>query len=98
MMTETQEQISKVCEDIRLLLIKKNEDYGNSFHEPINIFSRLSAKEGILIRIDDKLKRLKNLTTSEYEANFESIQDTVRDLIGYLILLLVETDDKKEWA
>lgn len=97
-MTETQEHISKVCEDIRLLLIKKNEDYGNSFHEPINIFSKLSAREGLLVRIDDKLKRLQNLTTSEYEANFEGIKDTVKDLIGYLILLLVETKDKKEWA
>jgi hypothetical protein len=76
-------QVTVALEEIRDLLIAKNQKYGNSALEPLGVFSQLSAKEGLLVRIDDKLKRIKN---GSLERNDE---DVVNDLIGYLILLKI---------
>lgn len=79
-MTQTMQQIiTDECDALKHLLLKKNESYGNSAAEPINIFSKASAIEQINVRIDDKLKRLRDGQEFENE-------DTEQDLIGYLIL------------
>lgn len=70
------------CLEIAELLINKNISYGSSFDKPINIFSQTTPGEQILIRIDDKLNRIKN--GKEY-----ATEDTVLDLIGYLTLYRV---------
>lgn len=75
------EKLYKVLEEIQNLLVSKNEKYGNSALEPIGVFSKLSPREGLLIRIDDKLKRIKNGSLEKDD------EDVVNDLIGYLILL-----------
>ncbi len=79
-------EILETCEEITELLLKKNIAYGNSALSPVRIFSKASTTEQLLVRIDDKLNRLKN--GSEYPGD-----DTVMDLIGYLILLLVAKDN-----
>ena len=71
------------CMQIAELLLEKNIAYGNSAIEPVRIFSKASATEQILVRIDDKLNRL--MRGSEYQD-----EDTITDLIGYLILLKVQ--------
>ena len=68
------------CLDIAKLLISKNVSYGSSYSNPINIFSKSTPKEQIYIRIDDKLNRVHK--GKEYAS-----EDTVLDLIGYLVLL-----------
>lgn len=73
-------KILNECLDIAELLINKNKSYGSSYSHPINIFSKADPKEQINIRIDDKLNRIKK--GSEYPS-----EDTILDLIGYLILL-----------
>lgn len=80
---ETVALIAKSCDDIRDLLIQKNRAYGNSALEPIRIFSKASSNEQILVRIDDKLNRIKQ------GANCLDDEDVLQDLIGYLILLKV---------
>jgi hypothetical protein len=72
-----------VLSEIRDMLISKNEKYGNSALEPLGVFSQLSAKEGLLIRIDDKLKRIKNGSLDRDD------EDVINDLIGYLVLLKI---------
>jgi hypothetical protein len=67
---------------IRDLLITKNEKYGNSALEPLRVFSRASSVEQILVRIDDKLSRIKSASSLEDE-------DVILDLIGYLLLLRI---------
>jgi len=59
-------------------LVKKQRDYG---HENIARFGR----QGLIIRTHDKLARLENLTKSarSYQAQNESIVDTVLDIAGY---------------
>jgi len=81
-------QVGVVLDEIRDLLIAKNLKYGNSALEPLGVFSQLSAKEGLLVRIDDKLKRIKNGSLEKDD------EDVVNDLIGYLVLLKIQADKK----
>ena len=81
--TSVQEDIEIVCNSIKDLLISKNKKYGNSALEPKRIFSQSDAMEQIKVRIDDKLSRI---ATSGTEGADE---DTLQDLIGYLVLLKV---------
>lgn len=67
---------------INRMLIEKNAKYGNSALEPIRIFSKASPMEQILVRLDDKLSRLRTQHINEDE-------DVLDDLIGYLILLKI---------
>jgi len=79
----TQIEIEKTCEEIKQLLLEKNRKYGDSALNPVRIFAKSDATEQLKVRIDDKLNRLKNLQEDETE-------DTVTDLIGYLILLKIK--------
>tara|TARA_R100000458_G_scaffold59945_1_gene73064 strand:- start:493 stop:1098 length:606 start_codon:yes stop_codon:yes gene_type:complete len=83
-------KIIKTMEDIRLFLIKKNEQYGDSALEPIRIFSKASKSEQLRVRIDDKLNRL-----VQGNADIESDDDVVKDLIGYLVLLLIHMKENQ---
>ena len=89
-MNETESKISVVCDDIKELLIHKNRKYGNSALQPNRIFSKCSATEQLLVRIDDKLNRIMKgaglLATDE---------DVVNDLIGYLVLLKISMASDK---
>jgi len=83
-MEKAQSAIIKICDDIKDMLLKKNSDYGNSALQPVRIFSKTDSVEQIRVRIDDKLSRIAN----HNEKHFDD-EDTVKDLIGYLILLLI---------
>jgi len=89
-MNETELKISGVCDDIKELLIHKNRKYGNSALKPNRIFSKCSATEQLLVRIDDKLNRIMKgaglLATDE---------DVINDLIGYLVLLKISMASDK---
>tara|TARA_R100000458_G_C8256855_1_gene232852 strand:+ start:628 stop:942 length:315 start_codon:yes stop_codon:yes gene_type:complete len=83
-MTGTQIEIACVCDDIKELLLYKNQQYGDSALNPSRIFSKASPVEQLLVRIDDKLNRIKKgaglISTDE---------DVIQDLIGYLVLLKI---------
>ena len=83
-MTETQEAIKTICEDVKELLLYKNKKYGNSALEPSRIFSKASAVEQLLVRIDDKLNRIQKGAGLLAED-----EDVIMDLIGYLVLLKI---------
>ena len=83
--------VSEVLIEIKDLLISKNQKYGNSALEPLGVFSKLSAEEGLLVRIDDKLKRIKNGSLEKDD------EDVVNDLIGYLVLLKVIENSKRNY-
>lgn len=76
------EAVEDVVREVAKMLIDKNTAYGNSALEPIRIFSKSSSIEQLHVRIDDKLSRLAK--GSEYPGD-----DTILDLIGYLIILLI---------
>ena len=79
------DQVSKVLDEIKDLLIVKNQKYGNSALEPLGVFSKLSPEQALFVRIDDKLKRIKNGSLQKDD------EDVVNDLIGYLVLLKILT-------
>ena len=83
-MKSTEELIKEVGREIVMLLIEKNKAYGDTANHPPQIFSKLSAREGILARLDDKLSRIKNKGLNDLT------EDSVADLIGYLILYKVQ--------
>jgi len=84
----TRDKIKKKCDDLKSLLLSKNDAYGNAALEPIGIFSQLESGESIKVRIDDKLKRISNRGIND------NTEDTVMDLAGYLILLMIAMDNE----
>ncbi len=80
-------KVKQICDDISNLLIRKNKAYGNAALEPIRVFSKLDAKQQILVRIDDKLSRIRNGNFSD-----DNNSDSLQDLIGYLVLLKIAMD------
>ena len=85
------EQVYRILSEITEMLIAKNEKYGNSALEPLGVFSQLSAKEGLLVRIDDKLKRIKNGSLDKDD------EDVINDLIGYLVLLKIHANQESSF-
>ena len=79
--------IQEKCNDIKHMLLRKNEQYGDSALNPIRIFSTSSTDEQLRVRIDDKLSRL-----TRGNDLLESDDDVIHDLIGYLVLLLIHKD------
>lgn len=90
-LTDTQARIVAECEGIKSLLLSKNSKYGNSAANPAQIFSQTNALDQIAIRCDDKLSRIRNmggLLRVLHDAKHVE-EDTVLDLIGYLLLARV---------
>ena len=83
---KTREKIERVGAEIIGLLISKNEAYGDSATNPVNIFSDGNAVDSLCARIDDKISRIAQ------KGIYDKTEDTVKDLVGYLILLLVALD------
>ena len=66
------------------IVIAKQHDYGHN-----NI---LAFKErGLVVRLWDKINRLKNLLWKNVEPKNESIEDTFTDIAGYAIIGLMLT-------
>tara|TARA_R110001632_G_scaffold107758_1_gene217473 strand:- start:181 stop:453 length:273 start_codon:yes stop_codon:yes gene_type:complete len=86
---KTEYLIKQIGKEVIDLLLEKNKAYGDTANDPPKIFSKLSAKEGILARIDDKLSRIKQVGIND------QTEDTMLDLIGYLILYRVQIKKEK---
>jgi len=75
--------VNRVFSEVSNMLVEKNRAYGNSAFAPARIFSKSSPIEQLLVRIDDKLSRIQTMDPACSE------EDTVLDLIGYLVLLRI---------
>jgi len=77
----------EICKKLNDLYAKKNADYGDSFAKLRQEYGSLA----ILIRLEDKLGRLKRLMMgNEQNVKDESVEDTLIDLANYAIMELVE--------
>jgi hypothetical protein len=84
-LTDTQNAIATACDEVKTLLLRKNAAYGDSVMSPMRVFSRASPEEAIRVRLDDKLSRIKR----GHAIDDESMDDTIDDAIGYLVLLKI---------
>jgi hypothetical protein len=92
MVESSHNDIARVCERVKNLLLEKNLKYGDSALNPIRIMSQSGPIEQILVRIDDKLNRVKQggiLTDDE---------DVLLDLIGYFVLLKIALERDAQGA
>jgi len=92
-LTETQKAIKEKCNVLRDLLLEKNKKYGNSALDPVRVFSDASTLEQLLVRMDDKLSRIKSMGVAQM-----GDEDTLLDLAGYLVLLMVQRDQENNDA
>ena len=84
------EKIIEITDSMKDLLLYKNEKYGDSALSPKNIFYKGDSTNSILIRLDDKIGRIKNNPDSKPRVN------DVCDIIGYCILLLASMNVSSE--
>ena len=81
----------------------KNRDYaGNDGLEPFANFTRVesmgicSTEQGFMTRITDKMSRLSSfLDSGKMHVEDESFNDTVIDVINYMVLLSAYIKDKQ---
>lgn len=85
------DQIIDVMDQITGTLLQKNAAYGNSAMDPVRIFSSSDSTEQLKVRIDDKLSRLARGKNTD-----KVPEDTLMDLIGYLVLLVIAQEQENE--
>jgi len=86
----TADRIRSKCSHLLDMLLAKNERYGDSALNPIRVFSQADTAEQLRVRIDDKLSRLL------HGADEWDDEDTLLDLCGYLILLIIAEEAEPE--
>lgn len=86
----SKEKIIEIMDSMKDLLLYKNEKYGDSALSPNNIFYKGDSTNSILIRLDDKIGRIKNNPDSLPRMN------DICDIIGYCTLLLVSMNISPE--
>ena len=88
----TPEKIQKQCDLLADLLKRKNADYGDSFSEAPYLLPKLTTNASAYIRLSDKFHRLRTLLNLEGQdqQTDESLEDTLRDVAGYCVLLLAD--------
>jgi hypothetical protein len=79
-----EQSIREACNRLADVLVQKNHDYGNSVEEQFRDYGDTS----INLRLEDKLRRLKNLSKSKALVN-EKKSETVLDAAGYSLLAYI---------
>ena len=78
-----------LCVELYALFIRKNHDYGDSFHLSFEEEGLAMAR----IRLSDKLNRFKALSRgAEQMVEGEPIRDTLIDLANYAIMTILELE------
>lgn len=89
----TKESINAIFDGMSESLVKKNQDYkGASFDLGIN---------GNMVHLWDKVSRYRNMVENKMsggQPNFESIEDTLKDIIGYAVigLHILKAEEKEK--
>lgn len=89
-----EEMFKSIVDEMYDIYIAKNSDYGSSVSDTYKDFGLVS----FLVRMQDKMNRLKTLNKKESLVKDEKIEDTLLDLANYSILALIELrlDSRKE--
>ena len=81
------DNLDEILTELKITMVQKHQDYGpyNIAHAPGG------AMNGLLVRMHDKTERLQNLYFHRKgnTPNYESIEDTLKDLANYAIIGLM---------
>ena len=87
----TAEKIKAITDNISAILLRKNEDYGSASFD--------LGTTGNMVHLWDKVRRYRSLIekmqVGNNKPNFESIEDTLKDIIGYAIIGLIILEDSQ---
>jgi hypothetical protein len=90
MTSQFEDDVRIVYDELMSVLIKKHKDYG-----PKNIADAPGgALNGLRVRIHDKTARINNLLDFRRKAEYESLEDSFKDLANYAIIALLVLRDK----
>ena len=82
---EFEEDAQKIYDELLAILVKKQIDYG-----PLNVWNAPGgATNGLMVRMSDKIERLKNLIYKSIKPNNESLEDSFVDLANYAVIALM---------
>ena len=77
--------VSETFDELKQLLIKKHLDYG-----PKNISESPGGPlNGLRVRMHDKLARINNLVDKGATPQYESLEDSFKDMANYSIIALL---------
>ena len=86
-----EDEVRIVYDELMSLLLKKHKDYG-----PKNIADAPGgALNGLRVRIHDKLARINNLVDTGDAPQYESLEDSFKDMANYAIIGLLVL--RKHW-
>lgn len=94
--------VEKEFDSILELIKKKNQDYTSGSNDPFKNFRMVenfgicSTEIGIATRLSDKFSRASTLIHKPPAVVNEGLEDSLRDIIGYSILMLGYLKSKQE--
>jgi len=97
---EQEKVFNTLVEELRDILLKKGNDYSgvdrlSNFKMVGNIVG-ITSEQNCLSLVATKVARLGNLLSTDKEPNNEPIEDSIKDLINYSILLYMLHNEHKE--
>ena len=84
-------QIDDFYDGMSALLVAKNENYGDSFSKQYDKY----GMQGVEMRLNDKFMRLEQLIAGQPDKVGESVEDTLKDIIGYSTLALLKINENR---
>jgi len=92
-----------LCNKACVLMQKKSEDYATG-SDPFANFKRgeilgfATAEEGLMLRVIDKVSRISTfLKQGKLTVENESVNDSIMDIINYMVLLQGMLEDKSHY-
>ena len=81
-----------IVKELRRIYVAKNNDYGDSVSDTYKKFGDVS----FVVRITDKINRVTSLLKAKEQLVVdEKIDDTIKDMVNYGLLWLIEKEIEK---
>ena len=84
-----EDRFKEITNEMYIIYKNKNSDYGSSVSDTYRDFGMIS----FLVRLSDKLNRLKTIYNKDTKVKDETIYDTLIDLANYSILAILELEN-----
>lgn len=89
-LSDNVEQFMSITNNMVKTYTAKNHDYGNSFEQSLDEFGLIAS----IVRLSDKMNRIKSLIKKEAQVKDESIKDTLLDMANYAIMTVMWMNKK----